>query len=216
MALFKIFKGNSSDLGKNGTPTQKATEGFAYFTTDEGKFYIDISGDGTTNAVVGTNRIALNADKADRADNFNIAGTLNVVGNTSLHNQSTIDNATIGTLTVTGAANFVQSPTALTPMAGDSSTKLATTEFVSNAISSGFAANDAMVFKGTIGNTSSPTNASIASLPTNGYSAGWTYRVVTSGSYVDGTYCEIGDLIIAVNDGPSTGSTVIAGDWTIA
>lgn len=38
MALFKILKGNSSRL-----PDIKATEGYAYFTPDDGKFYIDIA-----------------------------------------------------------------------------------------------------------------------------------------------------------------------------
>ena len=49
MALFKILKGNSSRL-----PDVKATEGYAYFTPDDGKFYIDIA---TANkAVVGNNQ----------------------------------------------------------------------------------------------------------------------------------------------------------------
>ena len=38
MALFKIFRGNSSKL-----PDVKATEGYVYFTPDDGKFYIDIA-----------------------------------------------------------------------------------------------------------------------------------------------------------------------------
>ena len=41
MALFKIFKGSSSRLGKESN-TEKINEGFAYFTPDDGKFYIDI------------------------------------------------------------------------------------------------------------------------------------------------------------------------------
>ena len=54
MALFKILKGDSSRLA-----TQKAKEGFCYFTPDTGRFYIDISGDGTTDAEIGTSRIPL-------------------------------------------------------------------------------------------------------------------------------------------------------------
>lgn len=72
------------------------------------------------------------------------------------------------------------------------------------------AANDAMVFKGTLG-----TGGTITSVPTNGYSAGWTYRVITAGVYA-GEYCEVGDLLIAIEDGPTTGSSVIAADWTRA
>lgn len=63
MALFKIEKGLAANLATN---RPKANEGYAYFTTDDGKFYIDIAGNGTQNAVVGTNRICLNAAKADQ------------------------------------------------------------------------------------------------------------------------------------------------------
>lgn len=65
MALFKINKGLAENLAKN---MPYAKEGFAYFTKDDGKFYIDIAGDGTTTeAVVNVNRIPLNAAKADIA-----------------------------------------------------------------------------------------------------------------------------------------------------
>jgi len=45
LALFKIKRGNSSNLAE-----QKAHEGYAYFTPDDGKFYIDIAGDGSQDA----------------------------------------------------------------------------------------------------------------------------------------------------------------------
>lgn len=65
MALFKINKGLASNLAKN---MPYAKEGFAYFTKDDGKFYIDIAGDGTTTeAIINVNRIPLNAAKADVA-----------------------------------------------------------------------------------------------------------------------------------------------------
>lgn len=47
MALFKILKGSSERL-KN----LKATEGYAYFTPDDGKFYIDISSTNTPQEVI--------------------------------------------------------------------------------------------------------------------------------------------------------------------
>ena len=64
MALFKISKGLSTNLMTN---VPNAKEGFAYFTTDDGKFYIDIAGDGSNNtpAVIGNNRIPLNAYTSD-------------------------------------------------------------------------------------------------------------------------------------------------------
>lgn len=136
-----------------------------------------------------------------------ITGNLQVNGNTSFTNETSIDSATINSLIVNGNTSFVQSPIAPTPASGDNSTKLATTAFVSNAINQGFAINDAMVFKGVIGG-----NQIITSLPTRGYSAGWTYRVAEAGTYA-GEYCEVGDLIIAINDGPASGSSVINTDW---
>lgn len=72
------------------------------------------------------------------------------------------------------------------------------------------AANDAMQFKGTLG-----TGGTVTSLPTNNYSAGWTYKVITAGTYA-GFVCEVGDLIIAVKDGPTSGTSVINSDWTVA
>jgi hypothetical protein len=56
LALFKIFKGNSSTLPE----TYK--DGYCYFTIDDGKMYID-----TSNATDGSGRICLNAKMADIA-----------------------------------------------------------------------------------------------------------------------------------------------------
>lgn len=47
MALFKILKGSSEGLKK-----LKATEGYAYFTPDDGKFYIDIGTTSTPQQVI--------------------------------------------------------------------------------------------------------------------------------------------------------------------
>lgn len=69
-----------------------------------------------------------------------------------------------------------------------------------------FAANDAMVFKGTIG-----TGGTVTALPTTGYQAGWTYRVITAATYA-GVKCEVGDLIIAVKD---YATATANSDWTV-
>ena len=98
-------------------------------------------------------------------------------------------------------------PRAPTADAGTNTTQIATTEFVTRAVSQGFVANDAMVFKGLIG-----SNQTITQLPTSGYNAGWTYRVANAGTFA-GEYCEVGDLLIAINDGPTSGSSVIDTDW---
>lgn len=69
-------------------------------------------------------------------------------------------------------------------------------------------ANDAMVFKGTLG-----TGGTITTLPTTGYSAGWTYKVI-GGSFTFGSnVCESGDLIICIKDFNSSYSD---SDWTVA
>lgn len=55
------------------------------------------------------------------------------------------------------------------------------------------AANDAMVFKGTLG-----SGGTITSLPTT-HSAGEAFKIITAGTYA-GQIAEVGDLIVAVID----------------
>lgn len=84
-------------------------------------------------------------------------------------------------------------------------TSAAVKAYADNIIS----ANDAMVFKGTLG-----TGGSVTSLPTNKYKVGWTYKVATADTYA-GQKCEVGDMIIAIKNGPSTGTTVVEEDWSV-
>lgn len=145
--------------------------------------------------------------------NLDLTGNINVVGDATFNNTTTIDNAILNSLLVSGNSsfvnnvNFTQIPTAPTAAAGTNTTQIATTEFVTNAVAQGFVANDAMVFKGLIG-----SNQPITQLPTSGYNAGWTYRVANAGIFA-GEYCEVGDLLIAIKDGPASGSSVINTDW---
>ena len=88
---------------------------------------------------------------------------------------------------------FTGTPEAPTASSGTNNTQIATTAFVMNA----FQANDAMMFKGTIGSS----GATVASLPDT-HNKGWTYKVITAGTYA-GKNCEIGDMIICVVDGTS-------------
>ncbi len=67
-----------------------------------------------------------------------------------------------------------------------------------------FTANDAMVFKGTIG-----TGGTVTALPAT-HKQGWTYRVITAGTYA-GKVCEIGDMIICVTDGTAASND----HWTV-
>ena len=101
--------------------------------------------------------------------------------------------------------NVVSGATGTTADIGDNSTKLATTAFVANEIANKLAANDAMIFKGTIG-----TSGTVTALPDT-HNAGWTYRVITAGTYA-GIVCEIGDLIICIADGTAANNA----HWTVA
>lgn len=79
MALFKISKGKAADLA-----AVKATEGFCWFTPDDGKFYIDTAT--ADKAVVGTNRICLNADKAGSLTTARAINGINFNGTTNVSN----------------------------------------------------------------------------------------------------------------------------------
>lgn len=71
-------------------------------------------------------------------------------------------------------------------------------------------ANDAMVFKGTVGTGGTVEIAAFNSLAT--YGAGWAYRVITAGT-IKGKICEIGDMLIAIVDRAGSGN--IDADWTV-
>ena len=101
--------------------------------------------------------------------------------------------------------SFVGTPKAPTAAEGTNTTQIATTAFVTNAVAKSFAANDAMLFKGTIG-----TSGTVTSLPAT-HNTGWTYRVITAGTYA-GVKCEIGDLIICIADGTAANDS----HWTVA
>jgi hypothetical protein len=73
-----------------------------------------------------------------------------------------------------------------------------------------FAANDAMLFKGTIGTAGTHTIAAFNALTT--YNAGWTYRVIEAGT-IRSVICQIGDLVMVLTD--RTGSGNVDADFTI-
>ena len=89
---------------------------------------------------------------------------------------------------------FTGTPTAPTASTGTNTTQIATTAFVRTEVDSRMAANDAMIFKGTIG-----TGGTVTAIPAT-HNAGWTYKVITAATYA-GKVCEVGDMIICVADG---------------
>lgn len=98
-------------------------------------------------------------------------------------------------------ANFTGPVTVQTPSAPMNP---ATKQYVDNLLS----ANDAMVFKGTVGASGTVTDFSALT----DYKVGWTYRVIEAGTYA-GVDCEVGDLIIAVVD---YADSFKDSDWTVA
>lgn len=90
-----------------------------------------------------------------------------------------------------------------------SSTAIPTAAAVVAAIDNKITVADAMIYKGTLG-----TDGTVTKVPANGYKVGWTYKVITAGTYA-GIKCEVGDMLIAINNGPVSGTTVVNADWTV-
>lgn len=70
-------------------------------------------------------------------------------------------------------------------------------------------ANDAMIFKGTVGTGGTHTIAAFNALVV--YNAGWAYKVIEAGT-IKGVACEVGDMLIATVDRASGG---VNGDWVV-
>ena len=94
-------------------------------------------------------------------------------------------------------------------MGSNSATKVPTQQSVKAYVDANLAANDAMIFKGTIGTGGTLTLAAFNALVV--YDAGWSYKVITAGTY-KGVVSEIGDMFIATVDRASGG---VNADWTV-
>lgn len=100
MALFKINRGSKDGLKKN-KPNIK--DGNAYFTTDDGKFYIDVAGEGETEKTA--------AIYGNTTEHPNISGAnricINPISQTDFNNLDTkIDNSVTNlTTTITNVAS---------------------------------------------------------------------------------------------------------------
>jgi hypothetical protein len=87
-----------------------------------------------------------------------------------------------------------------------SASNLPRADAVKNYVDGLLSANDAMVYKGTLG-----TGGTYTALPTT-YNIGWTIRVITAGTYA-GQVAEVGDLFVAVVS--RSGSGNLNSDWTV-
>jgi hypothetical protein len=109
-------------------------------------------------------------------------------------------------------------PTAPTADSGTNTNQIATTAFVQTEIDAKISAADAMVYKGTIGDTGATIETMV--LPNSTAKVGWTYKAVKDGDYTVGTgtgtgtttvKCEIGDMIICLKKGSSSNYA----SWTV-
>lgn len=102
-----------------------------------------------------------------------------------------------------GSAAGKTASTSISSSSTDS--QVPTAKAVYTAITTGIKANDAMIFKGTLG-----TNGTVTALPAS-HKIGDTYRVITAGSYA-GVQCEVGDLVICITAGTAANNA----HWTVA
>lgn len=182
----------------------------------------------TTGTLLKRSDVFVNGSGVISSNGLNLNGYITLNGQSSSSSASSTSQILFGAsgakMTSNGNGNVVINPNSGTngqiifspgssPQIRINAKKVATEDYVNtyvgNEIANGFAANDAMVFKGTLG-----TDGTTATLPTNGYSAGWTYKVITDGTYA-GVSCGVGDMVICVKDGPTTGTSVINGDWSV-
>lgn len=236
MALFKISKGLSTNLMTN---VPNAKEGFAYFTTDDGKFYIDIDGDGSNNtpAVIGNNRIPLNAYTSDILKATSMGTNDNVVYPLLTFK---VKDSTKNLIEAKYGAIGIKNGTLVIPNVNNNDEILISntgagrgividnTDGVGHAIEI-TAGKGIKVAKDPVDNLELATKQYVDKilgandamifkgilddtheLPDT-HETGWTYRVNKAGTYA-GKACEIGDLVICTTDGLSANDA----HWTVA
>ena len=196
-------------------------------STSASTHYITFSADSSNS----TNKLAKSASlsyvpSTGALSATKFVGTLNYSASITLNGTATGFNNTANTSvsfyapTTAGTAGqiFISSgsgaPSWLSPSqtvsSGSTDLQIPTAKAVWDAVTSGMAAADAMVYKGTIGTGGTYTIAAFNTLAT--YNAGWTYRVITAGT-VRGYVCEIGDLLVAIVDRAGSGS--VNSDWSV-
>ena len=236
MALFKISKGLSTNLMTN---VPNAKEGFAYFTTDDGKFYIDIDGDGSNNtpAVIGNNRIPLNAYTSDILKATSMGTNDNVVYPLLTFK---VKDSTKNLIEAKYGAIGIKNGTLVIPNVNNndeiliSNTGAGRGIVIDNTNGTGHAieitaGKGIKVAKDPVDNLELATKQYVDKilgandamifkgilddthkLPDT-HETGWTYRVNKAGTYA-GKACEIGDLVICITDGLSANNA----HWTVA
>ena len=183
---------NSATLKVGDASTKKVS------TAETTGSYIQFTG--------GTNKFTV----GDGTNSFDVAVTPSIENNVT-GNSLTADSIVLGNGS-SAVKTSSKSITTTNPSASSDDTTVPTSKAVWGAIADGIAANDAMVYKGTIagGNTGDYGALTAAA------SKGWTYKVTTAGK-IDGVAVEIGDMLIcnADNTAAATSSNyaTIAAKW---
>ena len=87
--------------------------------------------------------------------------------------------------------------------------KVPTSAAVADYVANQFDAQNILIYKGLIGSGSLLSN-----VPSSDYSAGWTYKVNSKGTYA-GVACDIGDLVIAISDATVNQVSVNNNHWIV-
>ena len=164
-----------------------------------------ITSDGSANDVIlaaATTALSGVMTGADKTKLDGIEALADVTDSTNVNAAGAVMNSD----TTTASMSFVIDEDA---MGSNSATKVPTQQSVKAYVDANLAANDAMIFKGTIGTGGTLTLAAFNALVV--YDAGWSYKVITAGTY-KGVVSEIGDLFIATVDRASLG---VNADWTV-
>lgn len=95
-----------------------------------------------------------------------------------------------------------------------------TRDYINSITSGALSAVEGMVFKGTLGSPQQSPTPNYTAVPngsgtTQIYKAGYTYKIVTAGQYA-GINCEVGDLLIAIENSTSGQNTINNAHWTVA
>lgn len=111
MALFKIFKGK-----KAGLSSKTLTDGWAYFTTDDQKFYVDAKTGLDAEGKPIIERLNVHTDEADVATSYYSKGEgakdTRLIRELVDYNSTTSNNNNqLGTLTINGTTKNISMPT---------------------------------------------------------------------------------------------------------
>ena len=189
-----------------------AAEGKMYYNSVDHKLYY-YNGTSWIDLTSSANSFGAVKIGSDLVEADSMGDTIELVAgdNITLTADTTNDKITISVTPTLGEAAELDVDDSTGAISSSSTdTKVPTSKLVYDFVSEAIAASDAMIFKGTIG--AAADDPTVTALPTT-YKVGWTYRVVTDGTYA-GKVCEIGDLIIALVN--RNGSGNLDNDWCVA